>query len=353
MLGLGLAVARSPYGRTLKAIRDDDVAARAHGTNVFRYQTSVFALSGALAGLVGSLWAHYFAFITPGAFDLDQTIFIAAIVVLGGMGNMWGSVIAAFVLVSLPQVLRALDVGSDRSAQIQQVAYGLLLVLFMVFRPQGLLREPIGRRSHRRAGGSTHVGAHTRGSGVGGSVVAAAPPVGPATGRVALEAEHVTKRFGGVTALDDVSISLPAGTVTALIGPNGAGKTTLFNVLTGDVRADAGTVFHAGDDVTGQRPGPDRAARDRQNVPGRPSLRFDQRDRQRRGGRSRPGGGQPARPRPPSHLHVRDAGRRDRARPLGARHSRLRGVADVAVSELSYGEQKLVGLARLPRPNRP
>ena len=182
VLGLGLAVARSPYGRTLKAIRDDDVAARAHGTNVFRYQTSVFALSGALAGLVGSLWAHYFAFITPGAFDLDQTIFIAAIVVLGGMGNMWGSVIAAFVLVSLPQVLRTLDVGSDRSAQIQQVAYGLLLVLFMVFRPQGLLREPIGRRSHRRAGGSTHVGAHTRGSGVGGSVVAAAPPVGPATG---------------------------------------------------------------------------------------------------------------------------------------------------------------------------
>ncbi len=235
-----LLVAESPYGRVLKSLRDDPVAVSAVGIHVFRYQLSVFAFSAGVAGLVGSIWSAYFAFVTPTAFNLDQTIFVAAIVVLGGLGNMWGSVLAAFVLVAIPQALKSVDLGAGHSAQIQQIVYGLALVGFMVWRPQGLLPERT-RERHRGDRPSSH------------------PPTfavaGGALPRVIgdLEARDVARSFGGVRALDDVSLVLEPGSITALIGPNGAGKTTLFNVLAGALRPDRGSVWLADRRLTGLR----------------------------------------------------------------------------------------------------
>ena len=333
MVTIGLLVAASPYGRSLKALRDDHVAARAHGVDAFAHQLSVFTLSSGLAGFVGALWAHYFAFITPSAFDLEQTIFIAAIVVLGGVGNMAGSIVAAFVLVSLPQVLRTVEIGSDRSAQIQQIAYGLLLIGFMVFRPQGLLREPIGRPP-RLAGDPVPT---TRSD----------PTHRAESGAGMLEARGLSKAFGGVRALDDVSITLPLGTVTALIGPNGAGKTTLFNVLTGDVRADAGTVLLGGRDITGLRP--DRivglgVARTFQDVRLFPSLSAY--DNVAMAVPDQYGASLRSLVRHPVRTFT---GRREIADRVDRALVAVGFDGDPAtpVGELGYGEQKLVALARL------
>ncbi len=228
-----LAVVESPYGRILKGLRDEPTALSAVGVNTFRTQLSVFALSVGVAGLVGSVWSAYFAFVAPTAFNLDQTIFIAAIVVLGGMGNLWGSVIAAFVLVAIPQMLKSVDLGADHSAQIQQIVYGAALVGFMLLRPQGLFRERVAER--------------------GGSDVGPVVGVSSREASAPLEARQVGKDFGGVRALDEVSIELAPGSITALIGPNGAGKTTLFKVLAGALAPDRGSVWMAERELTGLR----------------------------------------------------------------------------------------------------
>jgi branched-chain amino acid transport system permease protein len=338
VLVVAVAVARSPYGRVLKGIREDPVAMQALGAHVFRYQVSVFALSGAIAGLVGSLWAHYFAFITPGAFDLTQTIFIAAIVVLGGMGNVWGSVVAALVLVSLPQMLKSLHLSANKGALWQQVVYGALLVAFMIFRPQGLLPERVSPRRSELWGGDDH--------GPTGGPAALRPTV-DGTHPVLLSAEHLSKSFGGVRALDDVSIDLRAGRITALIGPNGAGKTTLFNVLTGDLRADKGRVVCRGRDITGKRS--DQivrigVARSFQDV--RVFSAMNAVDNVAAGMRDQPGLSLS------SVLFHPLAIRRGRRTTTRQAHELLDEVGmtarrDVAAGELGYGEQKLVALARL------
>jgi ABC-type branched-subunit amino acid transport system ATPase component/ABC-type branched-subunit amino acid transport system permease subunit len=245
---IGVAIAASPYGRVLKGIREDPRATSAVGANVFPYQLSIFAVSGAIAGLAGSLWSHYFAFITPSGFDLNQTIFIAAIVVLGGMGNIWGSLLAGFILVSLPQALKTFDLSKDHGSQIQQVIYGCLLIAFMILRPQGLLRERVAGVDAPNATDVPNVPPAVEPA---GSVTSLASVP---TGEVLLRAENVRKAFGGVIALDDVSIELRGGRITALIGPNGAGKTTLFNVLAGDITPDHGRVWCLDREITRRRP---------------------------------------------------------------------------------------------------
>jgi ABC-type branched-subunit amino acid transport system ATPase component/ABC-type branched-subunit amino acid transport system permease subunit len=342
---VGIAIASSPYGRILKGIREDPRATSAMGANVFPYQLSIFAVSGALAGFAGSLWSHYFAFITPSGFDLNQTIFIAAIVVLGGMGNVWGSVLAAFVLVSLPQALKSLDISADHGSQIQQVVYGLLLIAFMVFRPHGLLRERLG--SVPAPGGVAATDALAAAWAAPGIPPAGVAPGGDTEGSVLLRAEHVTKRFGGVVALDDVSIELRAGRITALIGPNGAGKTTLFNVLAGDLKPDAGSVRRGDREIVGKRPdqivhlGVGRSFQDVRVFAAMSAI-----DNVAAALRAQVG------------VNLRQIALHPIATFTGQRTSRARaaallelvGMSDqrhVRVGDLGYGEQKLVALARL------
>jgi branched-chain amino acid transport system permease protein len=96
----------SPFVRVLKAIRDDEEATKALGKNILSFKVTVFMVSGALAAVAGSLYAHYITFINPFTFSLAESVFILAIVVFGGSGNIWGSVFGAVVLVSVPELLR-------------------------------------------------------------------------------------------------------------------------------------------------------------------------------------------------------------------------------------------------------
>ncbi|MGH6935672.1 MAG: branched-chain amino acid ABC transporter permease, partial [Methylocella sp.] len=136
----------SPFGRVLRAIREDEVFTQALGKNTLRFKVTAFAVSAALAASAGSLYAHYITYIDPTSFTIMESILIISMVIIGGAGSLWGPVIGAVVLVTLPEALRFLGLPSGVAANLRQVIYGILLVLMMMFRPQGLVgRYGFGR----------------------------------------------------------------------------------------------------------------------------------------------------------------------------------------------------------------
>lgn len=132
---------RVSFGRVLKAIREDEEAIQVFGYRTFFYKLAVFAIGAALASLAGSLFASYISFIDPSSFTLNESIFILAIIILGGLASNRGAVLGAVALVLLPEILRFAGFPSDIAAQMRQVVYGLLLILLMLYRPQGLAGE--------------------------------------------------------------------------------------------------------------------------------------------------------------------------------------------------------------------
>jgi len=137
---------RSPFGRVLKAIREDEVFAQSLGKNVTRHKLQAFVIGGALAAVAGTLYAHYITFIDPTSFTVQESIFMLAIVIVGGSGSIAGSVVGAALLVALPEALRFLGLPSSIAANVRQILYGALLVICMMFRPQGILGEFAFRR---------------------------------------------------------------------------------------------------------------------------------------------------------------------------------------------------------------
>jgi len=134
-------IVRSPFGRVLKAIREDEVFAQALGKNVAAYKVMVFVIGAGIAAIAGSMYAYYISFIDPTSFTVMESIFIISIVIIGGAGSLWGSVLGAAVLVTLPELLRFIGLPSAVAANIRQILYGGLLVAFMMFRPQGFVGE--------------------------------------------------------------------------------------------------------------------------------------------------------------------------------------------------------------------
>ena len=134
-------IVSSPFGRVLKAIREDEVFAQAMGKNVASYKVLIFVIGAGMASVAGVMYAYYISFIDPTSFTIMESIFIISIVIIGGAGNIWGSVLGAAVLVILPEALRFLGMPSSIAANMRQIIYGALLVIFMLFRPQGFIGE--------------------------------------------------------------------------------------------------------------------------------------------------------------------------------------------------------------------
>jgi branched-chain amino acid transport system permease protein len=132
-------IVNSPYGRVLKAIREDEVFAQAAGKNVAAYKVMIFMVGASMAAIAGVMYAHYISFIDPTSFTVMESIFIISIVIIGGAGSLWGPVVGAIVLVSLPELLRFTGLPSSIAANMRQILYGGLLVAFMMWRPQGFL----------------------------------------------------------------------------------------------------------------------------------------------------------------------------------------------------------------------
>jgi branched-chain amino acid transport system permease protein len=134
-------IMRAPFGRLLRAIREDELAVAAAGKNVLRAKVSAAALAGAFAGVAGGLYATFLSFIDPSSFDLDASILLLTMVVVGGARTLAGSIVGPFLLLAMPQALSMLDIPTTIAATARQLIYGLLLIAFMLFRPQGLLGE--------------------------------------------------------------------------------------------------------------------------------------------------------------------------------------------------------------------
>jgi len=134
-------IMRAPFGRLLRAIREDELAVAAAGKSVLRAKVSAAALAGAFAGLAGGLYATFLSFIEPSSFDLDASILLLTMVVVGGARTLAGSIVGPFLLLALPQILTLLDIPTTIAATARQLLYGMLLIAFMMFRPQGLLGE--------------------------------------------------------------------------------------------------------------------------------------------------------------------------------------------------------------------
>jgi branched-chain amino acid transport system permease protein len=227
-------VRRSRFGFYLIAVREREDAARAVGVDAVRVKLAAAVLSAALTSMIGSFHAMYLTFIDPSAaFSLDLSIQIAMFALIGGLGSVAGP-LAGTVLV-LPAAELARGWLSSFGNGTHGFVYGVILVLVVLFLPRGLVG---------------HLGGFAlrfidRLPGTRATPLPAAParePVVLAAGEPLLVAEHLKKRFGGLTATDDVSITLHAGEILGVIGPNGAGKTTVFNQLSGFVRPDGGTV---------------------------------------------------------------------------------------------------------------
>jgi branched-chain amino acid transport system permease protein len=132
-------IVNSPFGRILRSIREDEIASEALGKDTTRHNLLVFIIGAFFAGIAGSLYAHYITFIDPSSFTVMESITILLMVIFGGMGSISGSVAGAVILVIFPELLRFLGMPSAIAAPMRQMIYGLLLVVLMLKRPQGIM----------------------------------------------------------------------------------------------------------------------------------------------------------------------------------------------------------------------
>lgn len=134
-------IERSSFGRALKAIREDEEALQVFGYRALHYKLAIFVIGAGMAAVAGSLFASYITFIDPSSFTLNESIFLLSVIILGGLASNRGAVIGAVVLILLPELLRFVGFPSDIAAQTRVLVYGVMLILLMLYRPQGLVGE--------------------------------------------------------------------------------------------------------------------------------------------------------------------------------------------------------------------
>jgi ABC-type branched-subunit amino acid transport system ATPase component/ABC-type branched-subunit amino acid transport system permease subunit len=242
-------ITESPYGRSLRAMRDNDTVADSLGKNLLSLRTAMLVTGGAIAGLSGGILVSYITTWSPTAWGYAETVVLFAAVIIGGTGNHLGAIIGAVLVpVGFEEITRYIPTSNNLPPNLipslEWVAIGLLIVLFLWFRPQGILPER--RRIIRVPAGPAAAPA-----GPARAEAAVPPPrTRPHGGGDVLQVRDVSREFGGVRAVSDVSFGIAEGRVTGLIGPNGAGKSTLLAMLAGTLPVSAGHVVYAGQDVT-------------------------------------------------------------------------------------------------------
>jgi len=256
--GICAWIGESPFGRILRGIREDQLATQSLGKDVWLKKVVVFGVTSGIAALGGSLIVFYNGIASPGLFDFNVSILIVAMVVLGGRGNLLGSLLgAAIVTAAGPFFEKVIKLSPEKASLARLLAFGLLLIVVLLLRPQGLLDEnwrpmKLVRRLRRPARATEEPASEEASAEEFAGEVATLYGVRHREEAQALvSVKNVSKSFGGIRAVDGLSFDLLEGRITGLIGPNGAGKTTVFNLLTGTLPLDAGTVLLRGQDITG------------------------------------------------------------------------------------------------------
>ena len=215
-------------------MRDTPLAVPAFGIDPGLLRLRAFLLSAAFGGAAGALFVHTNRVVSPETLGFGVMITCLTMTVVGGRFGILGAVIGALLLTHLPEWFRGLD-------EYYLVAVGVLLLAMVVFAPDGLASFFKQRRIPASPPGHAATGIEENATSV-------------KTGVRVLEISNLSKRYGGIQALDRVDLSINAGEIVGLIGPNGAGKTTLANIITGIARADTGNIRSAGLDLARATP---------------------------------------------------------------------------------------------------
>jgi ABC-type branched-subunit amino acid transport system ATPase component/ABC-type branched-subunit amino acid transport system permease subunit len=243
-------VVRTKLGRAFKAIREDEAVAQSFGIDVTRYKLTAFVLSGAFAGVAGAVYGHAIGFVNNETFNLQLSLLLVIIAVVGGLGRRPYVVGAAFLFVFFPSLISSLRGW-------QYVIGGALLVVTVAGNPGGFagaVAEARHRSLRRRTPADTD---DIEDDGALPKLPSLPRPAllqrSESKVDMVLEAVEVSVRFGGLQALDAASIAVPRGKIMGLIGPNGAGKSTLFNAVGGLARLSTGRIRFLGRDITDLR----------------------------------------------------------------------------------------------------
>lgn len=232
------------FGKNLRALAFNENAARSFGINVNKHLIAAFIFSSALIAFAGAVSAPRFRIIDPDSYGILTSIFTLAYPIIGGMGSIWGGLAGGGILRVIPELLRPL-------ADYIELIFCGLVVVTLTFFPEGLASAfwRSGRRSHARRGASlgtreikpasiTELFAATAAVGPPAAGLRGADPI--------LAVQDISKSYGALRAVDDVSLTVAPGALHGLMGPNGAGKTTLFNIVSGFVAAETGHVRMSG-----------------------------------------------------------------------------------------------------------
>jgi branched-chain amino acid transport system permease protein len=243
---VSLRIERSRFGLSLIAIKQNEWAAEASGIDTWRWKMKAIMVSGAIAAAAGGFYAVVLLIVTPPTVFGMLTSAQALIVTLfGGVATVWGPVIGSIILIPLAEILHA-ELG-NKIPGIQGVVFGAAIVAVIMLAPEGLV--PRWRDARARRAGAAAVRPPLD------EPVVAAPAARRTIGdEVVLRVANVSRSFGGLKAVQDVSFEVRRGEVLGIIGPNGAGKTTLFNLLNGFIRANTGEVEFEGKSLLGLKP---------------------------------------------------------------------------------------------------
>lgn len=280
-LVIALLIYYARFGLGLFAIHDDEDVAEVLGVPTFRYKVAAFALSCALAGVVGGIQAMFVSYVTTGdVFTVAMPLTVVLMSVLGGTRHWLGPAVGALVITVLLYSFTAGD-----SAVLGKVAMGVILVVVILFMPEGILGQALKRfgrkpaamaaqaslppsainEQMRQADGATVAGPAPGlpGSSAPDSAVmqanvsdlpgspADAKTHRPRSDQILLRARDVAKSFRGVRALKGVTLEVRSGEILGLLGPNGSGKSTFINVATGHFPASSGSIVFKGQELVG------------------------------------------------------------------------------------------------------
>ncbi len=245
LIGFWLArrIVNSSFGAVLLSIRENGERARTLGHDIQKYKLAAFVIAATYAGVAGSLFGLFQGYMPPDGFYLETSGQLVVQTIMGGAGTLVGPTVGALVWIYLRTALQQLPLVGP----VWKMVLGIIFVLIVTLFRRGI------------CGGIAILWERLVGSGVAGATAPAVAVAAtdksprtraPLTGKVILEAKDLTKRYGGLTAVDKVSFQVVEGEIRALIGPNGAGKTTFFNMLAGAIPPTGGEMFFRGERIT-------------------------------------------------------------------------------------------------------